>query len=248
MRDYKTGSISIDKTATEDLWDFINRDDGTSLANRKLRRTFFKGIFDYCVAKGYLSENPIQLVQVDLSLLKHNQKEPKEKKPITIHEYRAIMRHADPFQKTITALSYWTGLRLTDCCSLEWASLSKDKIVVWTIKRDKRVEIPVGHELFGAKELPYILSQIEVLDKTYCFPDMHKEATDPKLRSKRSTYYKRLLERVAVLEGMPELSDKSFHCLRHSFVTRLKRAGKSLEEIGRVVGHSSTKTTEGYLH
>lgn len=248
IRDYKSGRVGINKVSDDDLFDFLNRDDGTSLANRKLRRTFFKGLFDYCVAKGYAPRNPVGAIGIDKSLLKHKQKEPKEKKPITIHEYRAIMQYADPFQEAITALSFWTGLRLSDCCSLEWASLSKDKMVIWTIKRDKRVEIPVGHELFGGRELPYILSKIEVTDKYYCFPEMHREAQDQKLRSKRSTYYKRLLEKVSEYEGLPELADKSFHCLRHSFVTRLKRAGKTLEEIGKIVGHGDTKTTEGYVH
>ena len=73
-RDYKTGNKAITSLADDDLYDFLNRDDGTSLANRKLRRTFFNKLFDFCVAKGYCQENPISLVDIDKALLKHNQK------------------------------------------------------------------------------------------------------------------------------------------------------------------------------
>ena len=111
------------------------------------------------------------------------------------------------------------------------------------------MKIPIGGDIFGGKELPYVLSQIEYKGKpVYCFPDRRKDSIDPKKRSKESTYYKRLLERVSEIEGLPELSGKSFHCLRHSFVSRLKKHGKTLEEIGKLVGHSSTETTQGYVH
>lgn len=64
---------------------------------------------------------------------------------------------------------------------------------------------------------------------------------DPEKRAKLSVHAGRIFARAGV-EG------KSFHCLRHSFVTRLSKSGKSLEEIGKIVGHSSTETTKGYAH
>ena len=50
---------------------------------------------------------------------------------------------------------------------------------------------------------------------------------------------------------------KSFHCFRHSFVSRLGGKGnetstekwlQAIDQIADWVGHSSTKTTKGYLH
>ena len=73
------------------------------------------------------------------------------------------------------------------------------------------------------------------------FHDECKTILDPEKRAKLSVYAERIFARAGV-EG------KSFHCLRHPFVTRLHNAGKTLEEIGQIVGHSNTETTKGYAH
>ncbi len=39
-----------------------------------------------------------------------------------------------------------------------------------------------------------------------------------------------------------------FHSLRHTFATNLIRAGVSLYEVQKLLGHSSVKVTEGYSH
>jgi hypothetical protein len=40
------------------------------------------------------------------------------------------------------------GLRLGDICALEWACLKEPgKVVVWTDKRDTRVDLPVDDDL-----------------------------------------------------------------------------------------------------
>lgn len=240
-RDYKYDKSRISDVSNKHIYDFINRADKTTLANRKLRLTALNSLFKFALAKGYLQINPASLVKVDKSLLSHKQKEVGDRQPITQWEYEQIIKNAPYFFKQATQISYWTGLRLGDITSLEWDSISPKSMIVWTTKRDKRVRIPLGHELFGGNELIHCLKSIDKLDKQYCFPDWHKSYTNQRTRSKASVYYNRLLERLLI-------ANKSFHCLRHSFTTRLFKAGVMLEDIGKLVGHSSTKTTEGYVH
>jgi integrase len=45
-----------------------------------------------------------------------------------------------------------------------------------------------------------------------------------------------------------EIKGLRFHDLRHTFGTRAADAGVPLTAIARVMGHSSTQTTEGYAH
>ena len=240
-RDYKYDKRSISEVSEKDLHDFINRDDGTSLSNKKLRLTSLSSLFKYAVAKGYMQINPSSLVKVDMGKMTHKQKEVEKRRPFTQWEYEQVVSNAPYFFKQATILSYWTGLRLGDCCSLEWASITDKHITVWTTKRDKRVRIPLGHKLFGGQKVIQAIKSIEKEDEVYCFPQWHKVQTNSKTRSKTSVYFNRILKRLFI-EG------KSFHCLRHSFTTRLYKAGIMLEDIGKVVGHSSTKTTEGYIH
>ena len=229
---------------------FVNDQSETTAATRGSRLAALRSFFLFCSARGYVVGNPAALVEVRLRDLTHEQKEPKKRVPITADEYRRIMAWPTEdmalgkFMTAATAISYWTGLRLADIASLEWPCFTGTELIVWTGKRDRRVALPLSNPLIGSGELKMVLLGVAEDARPgarYIFPDAHKIVTDPTDRAKVSVYYGRLLDQIGI-EG------KSFHCLRHAFVTRLKKAGVTIEEIGRIVGHSNTKTTEGYAH
>jgi integrase len=58
--------------------------------------------------------------------------------------------------------------------------------------------------------------------------------------SNPSVSYREAARRVGI--------DKPFHCLRHTFASRQKADGKTLEEIRLKLGHSNVSTTQGYVH
>lgn len=251
MRDFSHKESGITAISPQDVFDFVNRPDGTSLSNRNLRKSTLSAVFKYAAAKTYILTNPAADIRIDTGALAHEQKEKKERLPYTHAQFLAILEYAPYFFRQAVGLSYWGGLRLGDICSLEWASIGKKHITVWTEKRDKRVQIPLGHDLFGGDELKKIISEIDPTDDVYCFPEWHREHIDPKKRAKVSTYYKRIVERLCASNSRISRTlykDKVFHCHRHSFVTRLRKAGVDIEEIGKVVGHSNTATTLGYSH
>ena len=98
--------------------------------------------------------------------------------------------------------------------------------------------------LIGGGELTAVIMGLMMESdprQPYVFPTQRTCTLDPEKRARLSVQFGRLMTELGI-EG------KTFHCLRHSFVTRLTKAGKTLEEIGRLVGHSSAETTAGYSH
>ena len=67
------------------------------------------------------------------------------------------------------------------------------------------------------------------------------EAKETPRRQEVLRTFKRLLRRLG-------LKERSFHSLRHSFLSRLVRRGASVEAVRILAGHSSLTVTERYVH
>ena len=161
-------------------------------------------------------------------------------------------------------LAYGIGLRRSDCALLEWASIHTlpGWLVIHTEKTKARVaipyegsaiklfleEVPVENratiEAGLLESAPYIkrgilsINQGEHIDFDLCFPEWAQVYIDSP--GVISVYFKRLLDTHG-------FKGKSFHSLRHGRIRAWKKAGLTLDQIGRFVGHSNTRTTEGYL-
>ncbi len=245
------GIIGADKKPVawlkfEHLDGFVNNDDESGRSNRDMRLAAIRSYFKFITAKAYYVGNPASMVRVKLNKLSHEQKEHVARVPFTEKEFRHIMAKTEGFWKFAAAISYWTGLRLSDIAALEWATILPEEFVVWTQKGETRVALPLKDPLIGKGELSVIFMEM-MMDHNnhpqYCFPKQRAIAQDPNKRSGLSVQFGRILADLGI-EG------KSFHCFRHAFATRLSKAGKTVEEIGRLVGHApgSTKTTKGYVH
>jgi integrase len=140
------------------------------------------------------------------------------------------------------------GLRLGAICQLEWDCFAKEEVVSITKhKRHKRLQLPISPRLAD------LLTTVPCIDDKYLFPEQRGLIVDPQRRAGLSMQFKRLCERLGI-------KGKSFHCLRHTVATsKFAKADKaalakklvdnlSLEEIAALLGHSSTKTTRGYVH
>jgi integrase len=222
---------------------FVNTKDDVKVATREQRLASVRSFFEFCSAQGYCVGNPARLVRVRLNRLSHEQKEPKKLVPYTHKEFKSVHAAAEGFWKVATSLGYWTGMRLTDIACLEWASFTDRELVVWTRKSETRVALPLNDPLIGGGELVAVFMGL-MMDHPqrgpYCFPEQRAVVLEPQKRAKLSVQFGRLAASCSI--------EKSFHCLRHSFATRLEKEGKTLEDIGRLLGHASTETTKGYVH
>lgn len=216
--------------------EFVNADDGAAAGTRRMRQHSLDNFFRVCSAHGYVLGNPADCVKVKMHKLTFSQKEPKERVPFTDLELDVLHKEVtDGFWRTAILLAEFYGLRLSDVAQLEWDCLSKpDRLVIWTDKRDRRLDLPLH---------PEVKMLLESLPRqgTYVFPYHAELARDMKRRAGLSVQFSRLLDRLGI-------KGKSFHCLRHTFATKRAAMGDSVDEIRRKMGHSATVTTQTYIH
>ena len=121
-----------------------------------------------------------------------------------------------------------TGLRLAEIAALRKDDLAGATIRV-TGKGRKSREVPISSGL--------ITELLLIVDGEYVWKS--KTGT---LLTKRSigTAFRRIFDRARVSGGA--------HSLRHTFATKYLRRGGDLYRLSRILGHSTTRVTERYLH
>jgi integrase len=249
-----------------DVMNFVNCKTGrsVSLGQRKFRLNAIKGFLGLAKEYGHVKRNHAAKLRVDMTKLSHKQKEKRVKRVLDEDEYKCIMMHghgstggvfhrqAPTFFTAATAISYWTGLRLMDIATLEWDVFMSEPghIVVWTAKAGDnyhaRVALPMSDPLIGSGALTDVLNALPFNCPTYVFPAANAIAKK-KSRATLPQYYKRWVNNRHGAGNFLR-TPISFHCLRHTFVTRLADAGKTLGEIGKLVAHTDESTTKGYVH
>lgn len=221
---------------------FVN--DGTSKRTTSgSKLAALKSLYDYANAMALCIGNLADTVFVRHRDMTHQQKESRVILPLDQDEYDVLA--CSPtlplFWKRAIALGYYAGLRISDVAALEWASLSTDGVKVWTRKRDKKVVLPFSNRLISplAPVIREMLTEPRC-DERFCFPTQNAVLLS-KTRQRLSQDFTRWCDRHSICF-------KVFHSARHAFATRLDQAGVTVEEIGKLIGHSSARTTEGYIH
>tara|TARA_Y100000389_G_C17422612_1_gene497617 strand:- start:62 stop:979 length:918 start_codon:yes stop_codon:yes gene_type:complete len=263
VKDSNLADETPSTVSEKDVHYFINKKSDRKASTRKIYLQSIRSFFKFACNRGHTLHDPSALNRVKLRNLTHEQKEPKKIKPVTSEDVdkiltyvrgvrsgvlnslkqleqqtsrspkkqETLMKRYDMYRfwETAVILAHETALRFSDIAKLEWSSFKGDNLIVWTEKRDTRVEIPISARLRDA------LLNIPIHDLTYCFPEPKNMGA-----VKLSTYFKRIAEKSDVF-------GKSFHGLRHGTLQRWKEQGFTLEDLAKKAGHTSTKTTEGYL-
>jgi integrase len=141
------------------------------------------------------------------------------------------------FWRMATMIGRHAGLRLGDICCMERASLQKaGRAVVWTDKTNARVDVPVSDS-----DTVALLNDLAVGEGRYCFQEVREDYQHYGSRAYLSREFTSICEQAGV-------SGHSFHDLRHTHATELRKSGKSIRAVGKRLGHANTATTEIYVH
>ena len=181
------------------------------------------------------------------------------RRELTIEELKRLAKSAakegDEFRK-VFAIGVYTGLRLGDCCQLEWKEVDIVRSIIQVIPQKTRkyshgrpITIPIHAALHDilcetpeAKRIGYVL------------PRLRSWYTSKNGRPKVSSHISKIFRNAGIVtsvhvEGRKwKAPEATFHSLRHTFVSMSANAGVPLHIVQAIVGHESTAMTRHYYH
>lgn len=226
------GKMNINKVNTADIQDIVNLilRDGKKPRTAQTAKQILRPCFNYAIDIGVAHLNPTNKVNIPSFDNTVNFQLTEEKRKALFAE---IMNYKIPKYKGIMLLIYF-GRRLNEALTLQWPSIDFEQ-KTYTIegtysKIRKRQEYPL------LKPLEDFLNEYETKKRGYIFPgEKSKHVTASTFRR----HWKVVLDNACI--------DKMrIHDTRHLLGNTMVDRGESLENIGKVLGHSSTAVTKRY--
>src|SRR5262249_15773726 len=204
------------------------------------------------VRQGLLAVNPA----VRVKLLKSTKES--KRRSFTLAEIKRILKACgdDTEWRGLVLFGLYLGQRLGDLARLTWRAIDLDtgEISFSTKKTGRRIVLPLVQPLID------YLSSLPASDNpnAYVFPNSAKHKRTASL----SNHFREILVEAGLVEPLPhghrstgkgrtgarEMSEISFHSLRHSAVTMLKAAVASDFIACEIVGHESVAVRRSYTH
>lgn len=200
--------------------------------------------FNYCVAQKFIEINPIDLRK--LPKLPPARRVGKQIFSKEMYNKLVLdLRHrTDTDWHDAAIVGYNTGLRLSDMACLKWTDFDWNGEFLTLIPRKtkrygKEILVPMSPELFEVLNRRKNHPDDRFLTDDYVFPAFKASYEQSGHNLLKSAFIYRC--RRAGLENV------SYHCLRHTFVTRMLEGGANYGEVGKMTGQS-LKTIQGYHH
>ncbi|WP_445002573.1 tyrosine-type recombinase/integrase [Exiguobacterium alkaliphilum] len=233
-------NVSLLKDVEETAHAFPYRDEmidrDFSLNTVKTYVMTLKAFMNYAVGKGWIEQNPFAFVNVTGAGAR------RQSLWISREQLDKVLYHAhNATLYNIFLIGGDAGLRISETLELKMEDIDfeHNELFVRFGKGQKSRRVPMTDRLHHSLTR-YLRSERPKLetDSPYVFvmPNGHQV---------RSNYVNEYLRSVS--EEQLDFAITS-HVLRHSFATELHNRGVSITIISRLLGHSSTETTELYLH
>lgn len=201
--------------------------------------------FEQARRLGYIPTNPAAAVDI---LRDRGAKVGRE--PFTAEELGKLIAAADPDWKGAIMLACTSGLRLGDIAALTWAGVELDSnlLTVDTQKTGATLKLPM-HPDFRA----WLDKRPRGIGKAPIFPKLTGERVGG--CSGLSAQFRAIVKTAGIVGRVVErqgigrtTNSKTFHALRHTFISALANAGVASDLRQRLAGHADEKTHAVYTH
>jgi integrase len=252
VRDFLThlgprAEASIASVSPSDITSFRNklREEGRSVATCNAIRSMLSVPFDVAHRLGFVPINPVSAVEP----LKDRSAKP-GREPFTAQESVRLVESAQGDWRGAVLLGATTGLRLGDLANLCWESIDLEAglLRIETQKTGRVVVLPIHADFAN-----WLSGRPRGIARAPLFPEL----AGKRIAGRRglSSQFRDVVEaagitgRIVMRDGKGRSTNsKTFHGLRHSFVSRLANAGVAPEVRQRLAGHSDAKTHGIYTH
>lgn len=200
--------------------------DGANYATKNLER--LRAFFRFCMEDDWITKNPARRV-----------KAPKAKNsptlPFTDAEMQRILEACDRYPgnrdriRAFVLVMRHSGLRIGDTVALDETRLDGNKLFLYTAKTGTPVYVPVSPVVVDA------LSEVATNERGRYFSSGN--AKPQTARANWSRYLDTLFE-------LAKVKNAHSHRFRDTFAVSLLLNGVSLENVSKLLGHSSIKVTE----
>lgn len=158
----------------------------------------------------------------------------------------ALMKAQAQDQLDLVIFLLDTGARYDEVASITWdvIDLAQRRVMAYRSKVDNEGYLPMSDRLYVI-----LMRRMEERKRSiYIFPN-RDDPTRP--RGHATKGIKKAMKRAGLNE--PHLVARygpcvPAHSLRHTFASRMVEAGLSIYELSKLLGHTSVKTTERYVH
>ncbi len=211
---------------------------------------------------GLMQTNPASLVIKD-KLTAEEKAAQVTRRALTVDEIRAILLNASGEWRGIILIGYYCGQRLKDITRLTWANIDMEAGVFrfTTAKTGKRMELPIMPQVAA------YIAELPAPDKNSpaapLFPKAYKIGIKTTGDSRLSQQFYKILSDTGLVEAREatpktggtkrptqsrRVNEISFHSLRHSATSELKKSGTTEAIAMGIAGHDSSSISRHYTH
>ncbi len=175
-------------------------------------------------------------IQVKIALIEKVEEDPPRRHFFTRAEIELVKKHSNPMEEMLISITFDSGLRASELQNLRLENIKGRHMKIIGKGRKEG-------DLYMTEETRQLLDRwIEEQNiKDYLWPSPVYRDGRPYSLDELRFIMRRAFKRVG-LKGF------YLHAMRHSFATDLQENGARLDESQKLLRHSSSKTTEIYLH
>jgi integrase len=239
MLDPVFGEMRLSQITTRLIADYVSSRSG-QVSNATIRRdlTAMSRLLSACCAWGWLDSNPAKAFDRSICA------EPKRvfERP-TPEEFDTLLGYAPKGMQAVLRFLDVTGCRLHEATHLQRHAIDWQSRSI-TLTDTKTTPRTIAFATPGGDATPILAAAVPALRNPYVF-----RTRDDVPYVQMSTNFQEVIGKAIYQEAAAGRTLRKFriHDLRHGFAIRWLRAGGSIYDLKKHLGHSTVSTTEIYL-